>query len=263
MWDAATGRLRFSLAGHTDGAYHVDWSPDSSCLVTGAQDATARVWEIADEGPREVAILAAPETISGVAFSPDGTRVMTGSDASAVKVWDVGPTGDAEWAILPATHDAVFMRAGSEVLATGVDGSLTVWDLGTGQDDLITARALGPTADESVKGVRLGPDGTAVATRYGDDMSYKGGAAESWMSSVRDVATGEELFAIDDVGVLRDDVSFVEWSPDWRALGGEASLRLDHGLRPSRERGRCPSRRRVGGLRLGVQPRRPLDRDDR
>ena len=86
--------------------FSVAWSPDSSRLVTGGSDGTAKVWEIGSEGVREQWSLSAQETrsgIVGVAFSPDGTRVMAGdASISAVKVWDLGPSGDAEWANLPA-----------------------------------------------------------------------------------------------------------------------------------------------------------------
>jgi hypothetical protein len=59
----------------------VAWSPDSSRLVTGGSDGTAKVWRIRETGVRELWSLPAQETtgwIGGVAFSPDGTRVMTG-----------------------------------------------------------------------------------------------------------------------------------------------------------------------------------------
>ena len=104
-------RLRLLLTGHTDGAHWVDWSPDSSALVTGSDDGTAKVWEITDQGASELMTLAAQEgVISGVAFLSDGTQVMTGSENSAIKIWDVGPSGDAEWANVPNDGDVMFAR---------------------------------------------------------------------------------------------------------------------------------------------------------
>ena len=85
VWDAETGRLRHTLLGHTGFVLSVAWSPDSSRLVTGGSDGTAKVWEIGSEGVRERWSLSAQETksgIVGVAFSPDGTRVMAGDAAS-------------------------------------------------------------------------------------------------------------------------------------------------------------------------------------
>ena len=109
VWDAETERLRHTLLGQTGFVLGLAWSPDSSRLVTGGSDGTARVWEIRESGVRELWSLPAQETSSwivGVAFSPDGTRVMTGdAEEPSVKIWDLGPTGDAEWTNLPVpTH---------------------------------------------------------------------------------------------------------------------------------------------------------------
>ena len=117
VWDAETGTLQYTLLGHSGSVFAVAWSPhDSSRLVTGGSDGTAKVWEIGDEGAQELWSLSAQETksgIVGVAFSPDGTRVMAGDAAiSAVKVWDLGPTGDAEWANLPASGPGGGVHAG-------------------------------------------------------------------------------------------------------------------------------------------------------
>ena len=137
----------------------VAWSPDSSRLVTGGSDGTAKVWEIGPEGVQERWSLSAQETksgIVGVAFSPDGTRVMAGdAGISAVKVWDLGPTGDAEWANLPAPGypAAEFMPDGRRVVTSssegaawsrrGAPGAVTIWDLQTGRD----LRTIGPATD--------------------------------------------------------------------------------------------------------------------
>ena len=75
VWEAGTARLRYTLLGHTGFVFSVAWSPDSSRLVTGGSDGTARVWEIGVGGARELWSLSAQETrsgIVGVAFSPMG-----------------------------------------------------------------------------------------------------------------------------------------------------------------------------------------------
>ncbi|HWL48335.1 MAG TPA: hypothetical protein VNT92_00525, partial [Acidimicrobiia bacterium] len=106
IWEAEAGRLRYTLLGHTGFASSVAWSQDSARLVTGGSDGIAKVWEIGEEGVRELWSLSAQETssgIAGVAISPNGNRVMAGDEGiSAVKIWDLGPGGGAEWANLPA-----------------------------------------------------------------------------------------------------------------------------------------------------------------
>jgi WD40 repeat protein len=219
-WDAvvpvwnARGRLRLLLTGHTDGAHWVDWSPDSSTLVTGSDDGTAKVWGITDQGASELMTLAAQEgVISGVAFSGDGTQVMTGSENSAIKIWDVGPSGDAEWANVPNDGDVMFSRTGRELVTSSVsDGMVTALDIDTGQQRLIgSVRPYG----EPVVEHDLSPDGSSVAISYGPtNLSQK--------LSVRDVATGNELFAFDD------NVGKVDWSPsgEYLAVGRHGSVSI-------------------------------------
>ncbi len=197
IWEAETGRLRYTLLGHTGFAFSVAWSPDSSRLVTGGSDGAAKVWEIGVEGVRELWSLSAQETksgIVGVAFSPSGTRVMAGdAGISAVKIWDLGPDGDAEWANLPAADypAAVFMPDGQRVVAVNPndDRVLTIWDLRTGRD----LRMLGPATDYfGFQSFDVSPDGSSIALGGWSRRSFGGAsAARAW-----DTSTGQELFRV-------------------------------------------------------------------
>ena len=215
VWDARGGRQpRFILTGHTDSAHWLDWSPDSSTLVTGSWDGTAKVWGITDQGASELMTLGTPQEgrISGVAFSGDGTQVMTGSETSAVKIWDVGPSGDAEWANVPNEGDMTFARGGSELITSSeVDGTVTALDIDTGQRHLIgSPPSVGDWRDVNHD---LSPDGASIAIGYG---------GVGTQLSVRDVATGNELFAVDD------DVSGVDWSPsgEYVAVGSRGVVSI-------------------------------------
>jgi serine/threonine protein kinase/WD40 repeat protein len=214
VWDAR-GELHAVLTSHKDGAHWIDWSPDSSSLVTGSDDGTAKVWGITDYGASELMTLAADDgPISGVAFSSDGTQVMTGSETSAVKIWDVGPSGDAEWANVHDPGDVLFARGGSELITSSVvDGRVTALDIDSGQQRPIgSVRPYGDWLDVEHE---LSPDGSSVAIRYGDTFLSR-------KLSVRDVATGDELFAIDE------DVREVDWSPsgDYLAVESRGSVTI-------------------------------------
>jgi WD40 repeat protein/DNA-binding SARP family transcriptional activator/energy-coupling factor transporter ATP-binding protein EcfA2 len=134
--DARTGSPRFAISGGRGLVRAIDWSPDSSRLIVGNSDGTANVWLVSEAEPLELVTLSAQDTrkgISGVAFSPDGTRVMTGDlGITATMVWDVGITGDAEVANLPtvaiAYGAAAFTADGRHLVATGAEGTITVWD---------------------------------------------------------------------------------------------------------------------------------------
>ncbi len=196
VWDATTGRLRFSLFGHTDQVLDLDWSRDSTRLVTGSYDGTARVWELAEGGAQELMSLSAQPTsiITGVSFSPDGTRVITGSaDIGSTRIWDVGPSGDAEWANIPSFRapevpyaDVQFMPLGHDLLASGTyesGDSVDRWDP-TAPSGARWVGSLGHRC--CVTGVGVSSDGATIA------MGYLGGKV-----SVRDAVTGHELFGVD------------------------------------------------------------------
>jgi serine/threonine protein kinase/WD40 repeat protein len=214
IWDAHGVEPRALLTGHTDAVHWLDWSPHSSALVTGSDDGTAKVWGITDHGASELMTLAAEDgVISGVAFSGDGTQVMTGSETSAVKIWDVGSSGDAEWANVHDPGDVMFARGGSELITSSVvDGTVTALDIDTGQQRSIGS--VRPYRDVPDVEHVLSPDGSSVAIRYGHPFSQK--------LSVRDVATGHELFAIDD------NVGGVDWSPsgEYLAVASRGSVTI-------------------------------------
>jgi WD40 repeat protein/class 3 adenylate cyclase len=202
IWDARTGDRRFSLF-HDGPVVVSDWSPDGGRLVTGGTKAT--VWEITEAGGERLFSLSAQDTssgVQGVAFSPDGNRVLTGDAAiTSAKVWDVGQTGDAEWANIPGDPEWVtsvaFSPSGRELIASGEDGTVAVWDPQTGEG-IQTLQTQGTIVD-----LDLSPDGALIATLgYPTEVS------------VWDKATGEEVFTVSPGGFAEN----LDWSPDGRLL---------------------------------------------
>lgn len=88
LWDTTTGALLNTLESHTDRVSSVNFSPDSTRLVSGSRDRTIRVWDSA------TGLLLATidkdgelDEIQCVSFSPDGTRIVPDSTTPLVQLW--------------------------------------------------------------------------------------------------------------------------------------------------------------------------------
>jgi len=136
----------------------------------------------------------------GVAFSPDGNRVLTGNAAiSTAKVWDVSHSGDAEWTNVRGDPSwlmsVAFSPSGRELIASGMDRSVAVWDPETGEN-IKTFEGNRSTLD-----LDASPDGALIAMMGDSDNA-----------SVWDRATGEEVFTAQLGG------NALDWNPDGRLL---------------------------------------------
>lgn len=99
-------------------------------LVTGSNDATAKVWE-ADTGRELFTLSGHTANIWSVAFSPDGRQIATASGDKTTKIWDA-TTGE-ELLTLPASlGDAMSVSfsprdGGAELAVASADGIVRVY----------------------------------------------------------------------------------------------------------------------------------------
>jgi WD40 repeat protein len=76
------------LRGHEEKVIVLTFSKDGSRLLTGSEDRSAILWEVATG--RILAVYKGhPGPVQLVACSPDGNRVATGSSDSVARVWQV------------------------------------------------------------------------------------------------------------------------------------------------------------------------------
>ena len=181
VWDAASGRLQFSLEGHTNVVRSVVFSPDGQRILTGSWDRTAKVWDVAS-GAEILTLTGHTARIFSVAFSTNGQRIVTGSRDQTAKVWDA--TSGKELFQLKGHSGAIWSVAVSPAgrrIATGSwDGTAKLWDAATG-NEVRTLRG----HDGAVFSVAFSPDGQRIVS-----------GSRDLTAMVWDAVTGAQLFTL-------------------------------------------------------------------
>ena len=196
--------------GHTDAVNSVAYSPDGRTVLSGSDDSTLKLWDVASG--REIRTFSGnTAAVTAVAFSPDGQTVLSNSRDRTLKLWDVA-TGQ-EIRTFPGGTNGVSSVAyspdGRMALSDSEDSTLKLWDVATGQEIRTFS---GNTA--AVIAVAFSPDGRTALSGSED------GTLELW-----DVTSGREIRTFSG---QRDQVTSVAFSPDGRtALSGAADGALE------------------------------------
>ncbi len=90
IWDVESGKVLFTLAGHTAGVASVAFSPDGKRALTGSQDNFAKLWD-ATTGEEILTLKAHAQEVTAVAFSADGQNVLTASRDGTAILWLAKP----------------------------------------------------------------------------------------------------------------------------------------------------------------------------
>ncbi|MGW8881896.1 WD40 repeat domain-containing protein [Streptomyces sp. NPDC055663] len=178
-------RFRNILTGHTRRVRVVATSSVEGrpVVVTGSDDKTVRVWDLATGKSLGEPFLHGSEVLAVAVGVVNGLPVaVTGSEDGAVRVWDVATGEPSGEALIGHTSrvDVVSVLSGTPLAVTGSadDETVLVWDLATGEeiDGLFTGH------DDWVRAVAVTVEDGWVLTITGNDE----GVARVWRWDVRD-----------------------------------------------------------------------------
>jgi WD40 repeat protein len=126
-----------TLSGHAERVNAVAFSPDGKRALSGGDDGTLKLWDLADAKAAEPRTLAGHRrAVTCVAFSADGKQLLSGSKDRTLRLWDAA-TGKKVQTFVG--HDnwvtaAALSPDGKRVLSVSDDGSVKLWDAAEGEE---------------------------------------------------------------------------------------------------------------------------------
>jgi WD40 repeat protein len=198
--EGAIARLGTVRLRHGGAVWSLAFSPDGKTLVSGSNDVTARLWDVATGKELRCFVEDKQPWVKSVAFAPDGKTVFTGH-YDGFRRWDVS-TGHAALpdANRPVAGYCVAVAKEGKTYVTAAGAHIAVWDLKTNR----IIRQLDNPPPKDVEGLAVSRDGTYVATGSRDQL------VRLWNAT-----TGKELHTLKG---HEGDVTSVAFSPDGKTL---------------------------------------------
>ena len=176
VWHVSMGKLR--LRASTPGSASlcdvsgILFSPDGSMFASMGTPGGVHLWRIDAEGDRIEKLKSIGNSVDGVfrmCYSHDGTLLATVDDQGRVKLWSVdGDSSERSALKLHSGHilSLTFGKTDDEVLTSGYDGQVIIWDLKKSKVQRVW-RYPGPVTD-----ARFDPTGTKVITINSNGSIY-------------------------------------------------------------------------------------------
>lgn len=146
------------------------WPGNSSCVVTGGQDGSIKVWMVSDaKSKEESSLVKHTGAVLCTRFSPDGELLATASDDGNVIVWGVTETNGTiqlhtKKRLSDHKSDVSSVAWSSKYLATGgYDGSVIIYDR-----EKFNILSKLEKHEKGCKGIAFSP-GSGYISTYGDE----------------------------------------------------------------------------------------------
>jgi WD40 repeat protein len=134
-WDTLDGSPIRDYVGHSGDINRLQVSTDDKILASAGADNTARIWSV-ETGDQLHSVRVPRSSINDLALSPDGQTLVTIDSylTNSVKIWDIAT--ESQLGALPTTNLTTYrciFRPNGELLITGADRSVVLWNADTGQ----------------------------------------------------------------------------------------------------------------------------------
>jgi WD40 repeat protein len=128
VWEARTGTLLRTLAGHSDSVNTVAYTPDGSRLLSVGDDGYGLLWDV-DTGA-QTAVLTHQYPLADASVSPDGRLLATVDTIGMVQVWtaDGAAVSQMTRSELDKTH-VRFSPDSRRILLAGNETTVAVWSV--------------------------------------------------------------------------------------------------------------------------------------
>lgn len=172
LWDLAAGKPVRTFKAHDDDVYTIRFVTGSSQLLTGADDATAKIWSVPDM--TNVRTIDVPGKVTGGDVSKDGRTLVLGLWDGTIQKWDI-ESATSSHAVQGHFFGRVILNItpdGTEVISGGSDQMIRVRDFNDlGFKYFLKTGEMGNKAHRgSVYGARMIGDGRAIT------LASRGGA---------------------------------------------------------------------------------------
>lgn len=118
-----------TLKGHQGAVRSVKFSADTSHLITGSDDKTAKIWSLPSR-KFVCSLVGHTNWVRSAGFSPDTSKAITCSDDKLVKLWDVATHRELHtfYDHIDVVNQCLYFPDGNCIASASSDNTIKVWD---------------------------------------------------------------------------------------------------------------------------------------
>ncbi|HMF16372.1 MAG TPA: WD40 repeat domain-containing protein, partial [Gemmataceae bacterium] len=189
--------------GHKGGVHGVALTRDGKWAVSGGDDKTLRLWEVATG--KEVRKFEGHNNTCWGLFTPDGKQILSHSFDNTLRLWDVASGNEVRRFTGHTEHlfGAFLLPGGKQALSYAADRTARLWDLASGKE--LSRLELGNNLS-NIRGLALSPDGKQILVGHDGKPTVR----------LIELATGKEIHHFN----LATNPRGLSFSPDGRLAAG-------------------------------------------